>query len=213
MHHDRGRILVSRGTTPLQRPRRVNCCVRRLGYRMSACPKCGFAFAWDGTRCGHCNYPDSPIPREVDRDDLMERRILFKASRHNLPSRRTHRFHDLAPEIQNEIRETVGATMQGRPVLEFFDSRIRWTVLTTREVLGLDEGRLRAMSIDKLVSVGSQSHPPAGASSDDIGLWKRSWEYLRIADRDGSEVVVWVPCGGEAYALWNILLPYVRGKR
>jgi len=28
-HHDRGRILVSRDTTPLQRPRRVNCCVRR----------------------------------------------------------------------------------------------------------------------------------------------------------------------------------------
>lgn len=29
LHHDRGRILVSRDTTPLQRPRRVNCCVRR----------------------------------------------------------------------------------------------------------------------------------------------------------------------------------------
>jgi hypothetical protein len=29
LHHDRDRILVSRDTTPLQRPRRVNCCVRR----------------------------------------------------------------------------------------------------------------------------------------------------------------------------------------
>jgi hypothetical protein len=28
LHTDRGRILVSRDTTPLQRPRRVNCCVR-----------------------------------------------------------------------------------------------------------------------------------------------------------------------------------------
>ena len=30
LHSDRGRILVSRDTTPLQRPRRVNCCVRRI---------------------------------------------------------------------------------------------------------------------------------------------------------------------------------------
>src|SRR4029077_4169272 len=29
LHRDRGRILVSRDTTPLQRPRRVNFCVRR----------------------------------------------------------------------------------------------------------------------------------------------------------------------------------------
>jgi hypothetical protein len=28
LHHDWGRILVSRDTTPLQRPRRVNSCVR-----------------------------------------------------------------------------------------------------------------------------------------------------------------------------------------
>src|SRR5688572_106993 len=30
LHTDRGRIPVSRDTTPLQRPRRVNCCVLRL---------------------------------------------------------------------------------------------------------------------------------------------------------------------------------------
>jgi hypothetical protein len=30
LHHDRGRILLSRDTTPLQRPRRVNWCVRDL---------------------------------------------------------------------------------------------------------------------------------------------------------------------------------------
>ena len=33
LHHDRGRILFSRDTTPLQRPRRVNCCVRPPGAR------------------------------------------------------------------------------------------------------------------------------------------------------------------------------------
>lgn len=179
---------------------------------MSACPKCGFTFAWDGTRCGHCNYPDSPIPPEEDRDELMERRILYKASKHNLPSRRTLKFQDLQPEIQSEIRKAAGEQIQGRPVLVFFDSRERWTLLTTREVIGLDAGRLRAMGIDDMVSVGSALRPPKGATSEEVDLWKSSWEYLRVADRHGIEAIVWVPCGGEAFALWNILLPYVRGK-
>jgi hypothetical protein len=184
---------------------------RRWGLRMSACPKCGFAFAWDGTRCGHCKHPSSPMLPEVDRDDLRERRILFKARRHNLPGQRTHRYHDLAPETQQELRETSGEAMRGRPVLVFYDSRMRWTLLTTREVIGLDEG-LRAMSIDDMVSVGSNSHPPEGATSEEIGQWKSSWEHLRVADARGTEAIVWVPCGGQAYALWNILLWFVRRK-
>src|SRR5262245_15892267 len=160
---------------------------------MSACPKCGFAFAWDGARCGHCNYPDSPIAPEINRDDWMESRILFKASQHNLPNRRTRRFQDLALEIQSEIREIAGKAMVGRPVLVFFDSRMRWTLLTTREVIGWDEGRLRAVGINDMASVGSKSQPPDGATAEEIGLRKSSWEYLRVVDRHGAEEVVWVP--------------------
>ncbi len=179
---------------------------------MAACPKCGFAYAWDGTRCGHCHFPDSLIAPEVDHDDLMERRLLARAGKHSLPGRRTHRFPELAPEVQREIRETAGEAIRGRPVLVFHDSRVRWTLLTTREVVGWDEGRLRAMPIDDMVSVGSQSPPPARATAEEIARWKSSWEYLRVVDRHGAEAIVWVPCGGEAYALWNLLLPYVHGK-
>ena len=64
-----------------------------------------------------------------------------------------------------------------------------------------------------MVTVGSASHPPEGATIEEVRTWKSSWEYLRVADRQGTEAIVWVPCGGEAFALWNILLPYVRGKR
>jgi len=179
---------------------------------MTACPKCGFTFAWDGTSCSHCNYPDSPIPPEVDRDDLMDHRILHKAGRHNLPSGRTRRFPDVAPDIQSAIREIAGERIQGSPVLLFFDSRERWTLLTTRELIGLDEGRLRSMSIDEMVSVGSESHPLTNATFEEVHRWKSNWEHLRAADRHGAAAVVWVPCGGEAYALWSILLPYARSK-
>src|SRR4051812_18250012 len=97
----------------LRPPRAGELGVRRRRFRMSVCPKCGFTFAWDGARCGHCNYPALPIPPEEDRNELMERRILYKASKHNLPSRRTLRFQDLAPELQSEIRGIAGEKMQG----------------------------------------------------------------------------------------------------
>src|SRR5262249_10354214 len=117
-----------------------------------------------------------------------------------------------APETQEAIRETAGVAMRGRPVLVFFDSRGLWTLLTTREVIGLDEGRLRIMSLDDMVSVGSKSHPPKNATAEEVSRWKSRWEYLRVGERQGAEAIVWVPCGGEAYALWNILLHYVRRK-
>jgi hypothetical protein len=27
-----------------------------------SCPKCGFAYAWDGLACGHCHYPGQAAP-------------------------------------------------------------------------------------------------------------------------------------------------------
>ena len=180
---------------------------------MTACPKCGFIFAWDGSRCGHCNYPDAPIPTDVPRDDeWLEGRILHQASRHNLPSRRTFWFHDFAPEIQSEIRILAGETLRGRPVLVFFDSLARWTMLTTREVMGYSDGRLRSMSISDMTSVSSELEPPMGVTSEEMGEWKRTWEYLHVSDSQGSDSILWVPCGGEAYALWNILLMLIRRK-
>jgi hypothetical protein len=178
---------------------------------MEACPRCGFSYAWDGAVCGHCRYPDSPT--EADRDNWMEARILAKARKHRLPGGRTQRFQDLAPERQAEMKEQAGSQLRGRPVLAFVDSSSRWTLLTTREVICQDTGGLRAVKIGELASVANASEPPAGATLEEVGRWKGSWEYLRVVDRGCHASLIWVPCGGEAYALWNILLPYASGAR
>lgn len=178
---------------------------------MSVCPKCGFTYAWDGTRCGHCHYPESPISPEDERDDLLAQRILHKAR--TVIGRRTHPFEDLASDLQNEILQVAHDKIYGRVVLVFFDSSKRWTLLTTRELIGWEEGRLRWMPMEDMVSVGSASHPPADASTEEEGRWKATWEYLRVVNHRGKQVIAWVPCGNEAYMLWNILLPFVIAKR
>jgi hypothetical protein len=105
-----------------------------------------------------------------------------------------------------------GEWLQGRPIYLFFDSLQRWTLLTTRALIGMDQGLLRSMRIDDMRSVGPKSRPSPDAPTEEVHRWKFSWEYLRVAGRQGVEAVVWVPCGNEALALWGILLPYIRNK-
>src|SRR5262245_5218354 len=104
---------------------------------MSACPRCGFMYAWDGTTCAHCGAPSAPAPSERDKDEWVERRILFKVGQHGLPRGRTFQFQDLCHELQLEIRAAAGSSLRGRPVLALVDSPSRWTLLTTREVICL----------------------------------------------------------------------------
>ncbi len=175
---------------------------------MYSCPRCGFSYAWDGATCGHCRPPDAPPPTEAEQDDRLEARILYIARRHGLPAGRTHRFADLAPGLQESMRR--GGPLSGRPVLAFVDSPARWTLLTTREVVSQDNGRLWRVALLGLSSVGNASEPPEGLTPEEFGIWKGSWEYLRIAGGDGQAGVVWVPPGGQAYALWDILLKFTR---
>jgi hypothetical protein len=179
---------------------------------MGVCPRCGFSYAWDGVNCGHCHSPDSRPLGAAEQENRIESRILKRASHHGLPACRTFRFEDLKPGFQEEILTAAGKQLRGRPVLAFVDSPQRWTLLTTRAVLGLDRGRLWSVDLQDLTVVTNASKPPVGASTEEVGRWKGSWEYLRLEGRNAGVGVVWVPCGGQAYALWNILLAFTRGR-
>jgi ribosomal protein L40E len=177
---------------------------------MLACPNCGFTYGWNGTKCEHCHYPDLRIPADEYRDQLVENRILYKATRKGLPGKRTHHFQNLAPITQAEIRDASGKAIVGYPVLVFYDSSSRWTLLTTREVIGWNERELHSVKLADMVSVGDKrKQPPADATFQEVSQWKVSLEQLRIADRHGNEIIVWVPWGSEAYALWGILLSMI----
>jgi hypothetical protein len=179
---------------------------------MERCPNCGFSYAWDGRACGHCRAPESRATTETEQNNRVQARILHNAGRHGLPGGRTYRFEDLEPELREGMLTAAGDRLRGRPVLAFVDCPARWTLLTTREVISRHAGQLVVVSTRDLASVSNASEPPVGASREEFGRWKGSWEYLWVVDRNGGEGLVWVPCGGEAYALWNILLRFVRSR-
>jgi hypothetical protein len=183
---------------------------------MAPCPRCGFTYAWDGTTCGHCRFPSDPAAQtDADQDDQIQARILTKVRKHGLPGGRTHRFDDLEAGYREAIQNLASTHLQGRPILVFMDSLTRWTLLSTREVICHERGELRKVALRELTSVENapDSEFPSGGTDEEIGRWKGSWEYLRLTDGTRRVVLIWVPCGGEAYAVWNILLPYARTGR
>jgi hypothetical protein len=150
-------------------------------------------------------------PLDMDQDELLERRFVLKAAKHGLPSKRTWLFREIAPEMQSLVNDKIGDRFRGRPVLIFVDSPSRWTLLTTQCVFSWYQERLHEASVDDLSEVGANSAPPQDGTTEEIHNWKVSWEYLRLVNNAGV-TVVWVPCGGEAFALWNMLLPLTRHR-
>ncbi len=172
---------------------------------MTACPKCGFKFAWDGTRCAHCNYPDSPLPPKKSADDLVEDRMIRGVSRSKLSNSRTWVFRTIVPEMQDEVRKVADNCIKGRLVLLCVDSLKRWTLLTTREVICWDDANLQTVSFEEMVRVGPATEPENGATGEEVTQWKLSWEYLQVVNVHKKEATVWVPCGSEAFLVWNLL--------
>lgn len=172
---------------------------------MSACPKCGFSFAWNGLTCGHCHHGEDWVAPPVSEDDRNEVRILHTAGKHKLPHGPTKYFQDLAPQEQEQIVRSADARIHGRAVLICLDSVTKWTLLTTREVICLDHGRIRAIGFAEIESVHPYPALSEHADSEAIGHWKSNWEYLRILDGQCSETIVWVPRAPNSYAMWNIL--------
>src|ERR1700722_8161668 len=152
----------------------------------AACPNGGFSYGWDGATCAHCHDPVAP---QIDRDELLEKRFVFKAQKHGLPSKRTWLFRDLPFEMQRVIFDIVNDRLTGKPVLAFIDSPSRWTLLSTRQILSWYDGRLHHASIDGLITIRDAFRHPRGATEEEIDLYKSTLEYLRLVDSDGEIIV------------------------
>jgi hypothetical protein len=146
----------------------------------------------------------------MDRDAWVAGRILWKARKHRLPGGRTFLFSELPEDLRERVAAVAAGRAAGRPVLAFVDSPQRWTLLGTGKVVSLHGGQVHECRLDCLTDVGPRDHPPDGAAVEQAREWKGSWEYLRVCEGPGAVADLWVPCGGEAYALWNILLMFPR---
>jgi len=141
----------------------------------------------------------------MDRDAWIESRILWKARKFRLPGKQTHLFGELPNELRAQLAAVTAERGAGKPVLAFVDCPKRWTLLATVKVLSLHGGETYECRLERLSDVGPRDYFTPGASLDEIKEWKQSWQYLRVHDDSGAVADLWVPCGGEAFALWNIL--------
>jgi hypothetical protein len=146
----------------------------------------------------------------MDREEWVAGRILWKAGKHGLPRGRTHLFADLPDDLRELFAAVAVERAAGSPVLALVDSRDRWTLLATRKVVSLHGEKFHECRLDRFYDAGPRDGCPPGATLDQAGQWKLSWEYLRVTDDTGAVADLWVPCGSEAYALWNILLMFPR---
>jgi hypothetical protein len=149
----------------------------------------------------------------MNREAWVERRILWKAGKHCLPRGRTHFFSDLPDDLRAMFAEVAVERAAGRPVLAFVDSRDRWTLLATGKVVSLHGGKFHECRLDRLSSVGPRDGYGPDATIEQIRQWKQSWEYLRACDDTEAAAELWVPRGGEAFALLNILMMFPRVLR
>lgn len=132
----------------------------------------------------------------MNKDDWYRDRILWKANQHKLFDNKCCRFTDLSNAHASLISTAIPE--DASPILVFWGSQDKWTVLGTKAVFSFYEGNLVSSELDtinKKISVFN----PSGMKSEDV---KTQADFISL---DQVEKLVWVPAGAKLFALINIL--------
>lgn len=136
----------------------------------------------------------------MEKDDWYRDRILWQAKKHSLLDESCREFSDLAEaklrSISNIIPEDIN------PVLVFWRSQDRWTVLGTRAICSYHGGKLVQVELDE-IAMQISLFRPTGAKNP-----KLESSFLRL---EKSGELIWAPPGPELFALWNILRMFPLG--
>jgi hypothetical protein len=90
-----------------------------------------------------------------------------------------------------------------------FQSEHRWTLIGTRQTIGVLDGQPRSFSHSKISDIHPKDYPPPVEKWDEstfekMAREKRSWDILILADDRGREEFFWVPPGPEAFTMWSL---------
>jgi len=128
--------------------------------------------------------------------EFYRERILWRAEKHQLFSRRCVRYEDASERQKAVIESLLGAGFGG--VILFWDSEDRWTVVGDTSLASWHGARLQLCDLDE---VQKQLSVPSLAA----GGIKQDAEYLLV---ERPNILVWAPNGNEFFALMNILLMF-----
>ncbi|MFZ6654952.1 hypothetical protein [Undibacterium sp. TJN19] len=125
-------------------------------------------------------------------DEFYKDRILWKASQHKLKLEYFYSALDL--DLINFLESKFA--LDGEPILVFWESQNRWTVVTTRKILSVDGASLNIIALDdinKKIKIVESTLNQAT---------KENAEFLLLGEES---VKIWAPSGGTLFALFGIL--------
>lgn len=123
-------------------------------------------------------------------------RILWKAQQHELFNKRCIKFTDAGDEVKSNV--LANCSLDGSPVLLFFISSKKWTLLTDFEVVSMFDGGVSSCSLDTI----NHTVKPSFNKENSISYEKQNCQYI---DLPKSGVKIWAPNGKELFALISIL--------
>ncbi|ODS24332.1 hypothetical protein AB835_03985 [Candidatus Endobugula sertula] len=132
----------------------------------------------------------------MQKDNWYCDRILWKAKQHNLFDKRCCKFSDLSVEQVRAIEAVISVEI--KPVIVFWESQNKWTVLGAKSVCSFYDGELVLCDLDSIDKQVNLLHP-SGIDREDV---KSKSEFI-IVGSEGKNI--WAPSGSELFALMNIL--------
>ncbi|MCV6638298.1 hypothetical protein [Candidatus Albibeggiatoa sp. nov. NOAA] len=138
------------------------------------------------------------------KDEWYQNRILWQAQKHKLfEQNRCYHFSDLSEEQISFINKTVSKNIN--PLVVFWDSQEKWTVLGTRAICSFHGGNLVFAKLDKIKELNI-FHPP-DATVREIKLES---EFLSLDSHN--KKLIWTPSGGAClFGLTGILRMFPLG--
>jgi hypothetical protein len=141
-------------------------------------------------------------------DSEIEKKLIWKAAKYNLPTSFSFYFKNLSVELRKDMSSQIDVAISGEPVLLFTRPIKEWTVICTRQVIGFDGHRLEKLNLADMRQmlphgIPPLQHQPKGAR---LEINKAEWNQLTIIDCNNTPYTFCAQAGPDFFALWNILL-------
>ena len=131
----------------------------------------------------------------MNKDDWYVNRILWRANKHKLFDNRCCKYSELSAHCAAVIEQRLPE--MEKPVLVFWDSEQKWTLLCALQIYSFMDGQLIFANLDDINE--SMKVPQSSDSIEDL---KRNAGTLLLDKLNRS---IWVPDEAELFALWSIL--------
>lgn len=135
----------------------------------------------------------------MNKDEWYQDRILWRANQSDLLNKSCMLFYEMPEDNRKFIVDSIKDDIN--PILVFWESSKKWTVLGTRAISSCHHETLNTVDLDEIrKKVVLQS--PADSEKENI----KTDANLLLLEETGKRV--WAPQGAELFALMNILLMF-----